>query len=200
ATQQALADLDRALATVTALLRISEIESGLRRSAFQRVDLAEVCREVFELYEPVAEAKSIAISIDAPEPVPVTGDADLLREALANLVDNAIKFTSQGGAVSITARPDGRLVRVADTGPGIAVSEREKIFQRFYRSVEHGGMPGHGLGLSMAATIAELHGFALRLDETAPGAAFEMAAKRMGAEPRPQAAEKHATVRTMTPV
>ncbi|MFZ3176754.1 MAG: HAMP domain-containing sensor histidine kinase [Methylovirgula sp.] len=198
ASQQALADLDRALATVTALLRISEIESGLRRSAFQKVDLSEVCREVFEFYEPVAEAKSISMNISAPQPVPITGDAELLREALANLVDNAIKFTPQGGAVSISARPDGPSVRVADTGPGIAASEREKIFQRFYRSAEHGGVPGHGLGLSMAAMIAELHGFALRLDKNAPGAAFEMAAKRIGAEP--QAAEKHATARTMTAV
>ncbi len=200
ASQQALADLDRALTTVTALLRISEIESGLRRSAFQHVDLAEVCREVFELYEPVAEAKSIAISLDAPEPVPMTGDTDLLREALANLVDNAIKFTSEGGAVSISARPEGPCVRVADTGPGVAASERQMIFQRFYRSAEHGRVPGHGLGLSMAATIAELHGFALRLDDNVAGAAFEMgpAAKLMGAESK--LPEKYAGSQTMTSV
>jgi signal transduction histidine kinase len=196
ASRQALADLDRALTTVTALLRISEIESGLRRSAFRRVDLAEVCREVFELYEPVAEAKAIAIRLDAPEPVPMTGDADLLREALANLVDNAIKFTPQGGAVSITARPDGPCVRVADTGPGVAASERPLIFQRFYRSAEHGATPGHGLGLSMAATIAELHGFALWLDENAPGATFEMGPKRTSVETTPQQADKHATRQT----
>ena len=173
-TQQALADLDRALTTVTALLRISEIESGLRRSAFERVDLAEICREVFEFYEPVAEAKSITMRIDAPQPVPVTGDADLLREALANLVDNAIKFTPRGGTVAIIAKADAPSVRVADNGPGVAVGERDKIFKRFYRSADHEGIPGHGIGLSMAATIAELHGFALRLDDRASGAAFEM--------------------------
>jgi signal transduction histidine kinase len=183
-TQQALADLDRALTTVTALLRISEIESGLRRSAFQTVDLAEVCREVFEFYEPVAEAKSIAMRIDAPCPVPVTGDADLLREALANLVDNAIKFTPQGGRVDIVARADGSSVRVADNGPGIAPGEGEKIFKRFYRSAAHEGIPGHGLGLSMAATIAELHGFALRLHDTRPGAAFELAPRLKSASER----------------
>jgi signal transduction histidine kinase len=174
-TEQAIADLDRALTTVTALLRISEIESGLRRSAFKKVDLAEVCREVFEFYEPVAEAKSITMRITAPRPVLVTGDADLLREALANLVDNAIKFTPQGGKVEIIAKADGPSVRVADNGPGVAPGEREKIFKRFYRSANHSGIPGHGLGLSMAATIAELHGFALRLDDNMPGAAFEMA-------------------------
>lgn len=177
AARQALSDLDRALATVTALLRISEIESGLRRSAFARVDLAEVCRDVFELYEPMAEAKSIAISLDAPEAVPVTGDADLLREALANLVDNAIKFTPQDGVVQIVAKvaSDGPCIRVADSGPGVAPGERDKIFKRFYRSGNNSGIPGNGLGLSMAATIAELHGFALRLADKQPGATFEIA-------------------------
>lgn len=173
-TQQALADLDRALTTVTALLRISEIESGARRGAFERVDLSEICREVFELYEPLAEAKSISMRLDAPEPAQVTGDADLLREALANLVDNAIKFTPQGGAVAIAAKPQGPSVLVADNGPGIAPGEREKIFRRFYRCAEHEHVPGNGLGLGMAATIAELHGFTLRLRDAAHGAAFEM--------------------------
>lgn len=173
-TQQALADLDRALTTVTALLRISEIESGLRRSAFKIVDLAEVCREVFEFYEPVAEAKSIKMTISAPRPVPVIGDADLLREALTNLVDNAIKFTPEGGLVDIVAKADAPSVRVADNGPGVAPGERDKIFRRFYRCAGHTGIPGHGLGLSMAATIAELHGFALRLEDNELGAAFEM--------------------------
>jgi signal transduction histidine kinase len=201
-TQQALADLDRALTTVTALLRISEIESGLRRAAFRTVDLAEICREVFEFYEPVAEAKSIAMRIDAPQPVPVTGDADLLREALANLVDNAIKFTPQGGTVEIVAKADGSLVRVADNGPGVAPGESEKIFKRFYRCAEHGGIPGHGLGLSMAATIAELHGFALRLDENRPGAAFEMAphVKSGSASAEPAADGASGGPATMTPV
>src|SRR5579872_4224067 len=143
---QALADLDRAITTVTALLRISEIEAGLRRSAFAPVDLAEVCREVFELYEPLAETKRIAFSLDAEGEVPMTGDAELLREALANLVDNAIKFTPDDGAVTMTARslPDGPYVRVSDNGPGIALAERDRIFRRFQRSSTAGSVPGHG--------------------------------------------------------
>jgi signal transduction histidine kinase len=192
-TRQALADLDRALATVNALLRISEIESGLRRSAFETVDLAEICREVFEFYEPVAEAKSITMSIEASQPLPVTGDADLLREALANLVDNAVKFTPRGGVVQIVAKANGPSVRVMDNGPGVASGERDKIFKRFYRSAGHEGIPGHGLGLSMAATIAELHGFALRLDDNAPGAAFEMA-------PPPKPGSEASEPRTRSPV
>jgi signal transduction histidine kinase len=173
-SQKALADLDRALATVTALLRISEIESGVRRSAFGKLDLADVCRDVFEFYEPLAEAKSVTMRLEAPLPVPITGDADLLREAVANLVDNAIKFTPQGGAVMITAK-EGPLIRVADNGPGVAPGDRDKIFKRFYRSAAHENIPGNGLGLEMAATIAELHGFSLRLAESTPGAAFEIA-------------------------
>jgi len=202
-TQDALADLDRALATVTALLRISEIESGLRRSAFASVDLAEVCREVFQFYEPLAEAKSITMRIDAPAPVPVTGDADLLREALANLVDNAIKFTPQGGKVKIVAQAEGPSIRVADNGPGVAPGERDKIFKRFFRSAQHDDIPGNGLGLGMAATIAELHGFALRLTDNVPGAAFEMAPPaKPSSEPRPDASPsgQSSASRTMTPV
>ncbi len=173
AAQKSLSDLDRALAMVTALLRISEIESGVRRGAFGKLDLAAICRDVFELYEPLAEAKSVAMRLEAPSPVPVTGDADLLREAVANLVDNAIKFTPQGGAVMITAK-EGPLVRVADNGPGVAASEHDKIFKRSYRSTAHKNIPGNGLGLEMAATIAELHGFTLRLAGDMPGAAFEI--------------------------
>ena len=127
--EQALTDLDRAITTVTALLRISEIEAGLRRSAFGPVDLAEVCREVFELYEPMAEMKNIAFTLQADEAVPMTGDAELLREAIANLVDNAVKFTPEGGAVqmSASALPEGPCVTVSDNGPGIKAADRDRI-------------------------------------------------------------------------
>ncbi len=96
AAEAALGDLDNSLATVTARLRISEIESGRRRSGFTRVDLAQVCANVFELYEPLAEAKPVAFTLDAPAPLPVPGDFELLVEAIANLADNAIKFTPGG--------------------------------------------------------------------------------------------------------
>ena len=174
--EQALSDLDRAITTVTALLRISEIEAGLRRSAFGPVDLAEVCREVYDLYEPMAEMKHIAFTLQADEKVPMTGDAELLREALANLVDNAIKFTPEGGVVQMSADalPEGPRVKVSDNGPGIKLADRDKIFRRFQRSSTAGSVPGHGLGLSMAATIAELHGLILRLEDNDPGASFEI--------------------------
>lgn len=180
AAKQALADLNHALATVSALLRISEIEYGRRKSSFKRVDLTEVCRNVFELYEPLAEAKEIAFTLEAREPVSVAGDFDLLVEAIANLVDNAIKFAPRGGLVGIIVKAnlDGFLVRVYDNGPGVAPFEREHIFKRFYRSQKCHHIPGKGLGLSMAATIAEVHGFNLRVEDNGPGAAFVISAAR----------------------
>jgi signal transduction histidine kinase len=174
--RHSLANLDRVLATVTALLRISEIESRLRRSAFAGIDLAEICREVFDFYEPMAEAKSITLTLDSENTVPFAGDADLFREALNNLVDNAIKFTPEDGSVCLCARNEqgGPLIRVSDSGPGIESAERDKIFKRFYRSPKTGTVSGNGLGLSMAAAIAELHGLTLRLGETQRGACFEI--------------------------
>jgi hypothetical protein len=179
--KRAVADLDHALATVSALLRISEIGFGRRRSAFTCMDLTEVCTNVFELYQPLAEAKEIAFTLDAPAPLAVSGDFDLLVEALANLIDNAIKFTPRGGLVSIMAKtsPDGFIIRVSDNGPGIAPFEREQIFKRFYRSQKCHHIPGTGLGLSMAATIADVHGFDLRVEDNQPGAAFVMTPRQV---------------------
>lgn len=170
----ALQDLERTMTTVTALLRISELESGLRRSAFDTLDLVLVCRDAFDLYEPLAEAKDILLTLDAPHPVLVTGDGDLLREALANLVDNAIKYTPEGGCVAIACGDPDVLLRVSDTGPGIVSDERDKVLERFYRSNRTRTIQGHGLGLSMAVTIVELHGFGLRIRDNAPGSIFEI--------------------------
>jgi len=176
--EEALIDLDRALAIVSALLRISELETGLRRAAFRQVDLSEVCREVFDMFEPVAGEKHIEMTLDVPTSLPMLGDEDLLREAVANLIDNAIKFTPPGGSVTLQCNRNGALIRVSDTGPGISPGEREKIFNRFYRSREAAGVPGFGLGLNMAATIAELHGCSLRAAGNAPGAVFEWVSSR----------------------
>src|SRR5664279_641279 len=181
AAKQALGNLDHALAAVSALLRISEIEYGRRRSAFTRLDLAEVCANVFELYQPLAEAKEIAFTLEAGESLPILGDFALLVEAIANLVDNAIKFTPRGGLVAVIAKPHpaGFLVRVSDNGPGIAPFEREQVFKRFYRAKNCRNTPGTGLGLSMAATIATLHGFDLRVEDNQPGAAFVMSPRQV---------------------
>jgi signal transduction histidine kinase len=180
AVTQSLTDLDKAMTTVAALLRISEIENWSRRSAFKDIDVAEICREVGELYGPLAEARWITLSTDAVTPVIVHGDADLLREALINLVDNAIKFTPKDGSVTIGTEQcaQGPIIRVADSGRGIAPEEREKVLKRFYRAPEARAQPGNGLGLSMVATIAELHGLSLRIGDNHPGAVIELAPRR----------------------
>ena len=114
----------------------------------------------------------------ADQPVPMRGDQDLMREALSNLIDNAIKFTPAGGTVRIEAGiVDGLpFAVVSDTGVGIPLQERGKIFDRFYRGAHSGKSPGHGLGLSIAATIARLHGFKLTVEDNNPGARFEFRA------------------------
>ncbi len=176
AMADALDHLDRAAVTIAALLRISEVENGPREKSFEEVDLAAICAGVFEFYEPLAQAKSIELTCEAPKPALVRGDKDLMREAISNLVDNAIKFTPAGGKARIEAATvEGRpFVRVSDTGRGVPPQERERIFRRFYQGERDGRSSGHGLGLSIAETIAKLHGFNLTVEDNNPGARFEM--------------------------
>jgi len=176
--EAAQTQLDRAAVTIAALLRISAVENGPREKHFRDVDLAEICAQAVEFYEPVAEAKSISLTSSLSGPLWIRGDEELLREAIANLVDNAIKFTGPGGTAQVkAAEVEGRpFVEVRDTGPGVDPAERDLIFRRFYRAAAVGGAAGHGLGLSIARTIAELHGFDLRVEDNAPGARFVMRA------------------------
>ncbi len=166
-TDRAIAGLDQSLAVVTALLRIAEIDHHRRLAAVDAVQLAETLRAVAEFYEPIAEDKGVALELEIETAAPVTGDRDLIFEAVANLVDNAVKFTPSGGQVLIALlhRGDGPVIRVADTGPGIREDEREKVIRRFYRSDKsrgaQGGSQGFGLGLSLVAAIVKLHGFRL---------------------------------------
>jgi signal transduction histidine kinase len=179
ATRQALSELDKAMVTITALLRISEVESALRSSGFMQIDLSAICADLFEFYEPLGRAKSIAMSLDASSPTPTLGDGDLMREALSNLIDNAIKFTPEGGVVRISAaiEADRPVIRVSDSGSGVEPGERDKIFDRFYRTIRNDRIPGSGLGLSIAAAIANLHDFDLRVEDNHPGALFVMSAR-----------------------
>ena len=178
--QAALEQIDRAAQAVAALLRIADVENGLRESRFRDVDLAMVCAQTLEFYEPLAEAKSVAVTSAMSEPVVIRGDEDLLREAVANLVDNAIKFTPAGGAVSLAVGTvQGQLrLEVRDTGPGVAPADRDRIFQRFYRVRAGEGEEGFGLGLSIAQAIAKLHGLELQVEDSAIGALFVMKLSR----------------------
>ena len=169
--QQSIGNVDQTLSIVTALLRIAEIEHVRRTAAFTDVDLAQLLQEIAETYRPVAEDRDIALTLAIAIPAHVVGDQQLLIEAVVNLVDNAVKFTLPGGSVSLelfgtAAHP---VVQVADTGPGIAPSQRAAVFQRFYRADTARSSGGSGLGLSLVAAVARLHCFTIELADNAPG-------------------------------
>ncbi len=171
AVDQAVEDAEELLATFNALLRIARIESGSRRSAFATFDLAGLVHDVGELYEPLASDKGQQLIVKAEGAISVRGDRDLLFQALTNLVDNAIKYTPQGGQVILAATPGDRgpEVMVADTGPGIPPELREKVFQRFFRADDSRATPGSGLGLSLVRAVADLHGASIGLEAGDPG-------------------------------
>jgi signal transduction histidine kinase len=161
AVDKAIARIDHAIAIVAALLRIREIEQVRRTDGFSNIALADLVGEIGELYEPFAEEKRIALSVRTESELIVRGDRDLLFEAIANLVDNAIKFTPERGRIDVclTSRGNDGFVRVTDTGPGVREDERELVVQRFYRSDRSRHIKGLGLGLSLVAAIVKLHDF-----------------------------------------
>ena len=175
AADKAIAGIDQSLSIVTALLRLAEIENSRRSSAFGNVELGEMLREVCDMYEPIAEDKQIALSVGTSRTLYVRGDRDLLLEAVANLVDNAIKFTPRSGRVELElVRGEGETVlRVTDTGPGISDQEHEAVLRRFYRSDKIRNTPGVGLGLNLVSAIVKLHGFRLII-HSGPGGRVEI--------------------------
>ncbi len=179
----AVVELDRALAMITTLLRIGEIEAGRRRAGAETFDLAALAEEVGQIYQPLAEDAGLAFDIAAAPGLPITADRGLMLEAIANLVQNAIKFTPPGGTVRLAAMatPEGPAVRVADTGPGIPFAARGRIFERFYRLNPLPQDDGSGLGLSLVAAIAKFHGYRVTIDDDAPGAVFTLLCSPMPA-------------------
>src|SRR3984885_6337010 len=173
---QSITGLDQSLAVVTALLRIAEIEHNRRLDGFSQVQLAPLVREVGDLYEPIAEDKHVTFQVEAADEAAVHGDRDLLFEAVANLVDNAVKFTPEGGRVKLALQHrDGQsMIQVKDTGPGIPEAEREAVVRRFYRSDKSRNTEGLGLGLSLVAAIVKLHGLRLTIG-AGPGFTAEIA-------------------------
>ena len=172
---QAIGGLDQSLAIITALLRITEIEHNQRLNGFSQVPLGPLVREVGDLYEPIAEDKGVTLRVDSADEATVHGDRDLLFEAVTNLVDNAVKFTPEGGRVELALQHrDGKTkIRVKDTGPGIPEIERERVTKRFYRSDKSRRTEGLGLGLSLVAAIVKLHGFEFAIGG-APGCTVEI--------------------------
>jgi signal transduction histidine kinase len=182
AVDRAIIGLDQSLAIITALLRIAAIEQSRRSAGFRDVGLADLVRAVGDLYEPIAEDNGVAFVVTTNEDVVVKGDRDLLLEAVANLVDNAVKFTPEGGRVelSLSRRGDQAIIHVRDTGPGIAEEEREHVGRRFYRSDKSRRDPGLGLGLSLVNAIVKLHGFRFSIS-SGPGCVTELSAPAVAA-------------------
>jgi signal transduction histidine kinase len=175
-TDRAMGGVDQSLTIITTLLRIAEIEHGARLGRFDNVALADLVREVGDLYEPIAEDKQITLHVASGNDATVRGDRDLLLEAVANLVDNALKFTPAGGHVELTLvhGENESIVRVSDSGPGIRENERKAVTRRFYRSDKSRNTFGVGLGLSLVSAIVKLHGFQLTI-APGPGCVAEIA-------------------------
>jgi signal transduction histidine kinase len=175
ALESMLDESDGLIRTFDALLMIARAESGQARDNMIVFDAGDVVRGVCELYEPLAEEKGLAVKVDTPQPAMIKGNRELLSQAIANLVDNAIKYATpaQGVAAEIVlaARQEGEdvLLTVADRGPGIAEAERARAIERFVRLPQNMAEPGSGLGLSLAAAVAVLHGGELKLEDNAPG-------------------------------
>lgn len=166
----AIADVDALLSTFSALLRIARIEAG-SAMALAPVDLSALMADAVELYEPLAQERRQEIRTDLAPITIASGDRDLLFQAIANLLDNAIKYTPEGGHILVNLEHCGSTARlvVADSGPGIPADERENVFRHFYRVEPSRSTPGNGLGLSLVAAVARLHRATIRLEDNNPG-------------------------------
>ena len=163
------------------LLRIAEVESGARRQTFATVSLNAIAVNALDLYDAVAEAKGLTLSHTLDAQPTVTGDGDLLANAVANLIDNAIKYTPSGGAIQVDTRREGASVTltVRDNGRGIPEEERTRVGTRFYRLDR--AVPGWGLGLASVLAIARLHGGSLQLEDAGPGLIARLVLPAVGA-------------------
>lgn len=168
--ERAIAETDQLIGTFNALLLIAETDAGTTRAAMAPLELGGVAADVVELYEPLAEEKKVSLALIPGNPVAIEGNRSLIAQALANLVDNAIKYTPAGGKVRIRAAvtPDSVDLSVADTGPGIPLADRPRVTERFVRLEASRHSPGTGLGLSLVAAVAHFHNAELLLEDNMP--------------------------------
>jgi signal transduction histidine kinase len=167
---EAIDGIDSILATFSALLRIAQIESGSRKTAFKPVHLSAVAEKLADSYRAVAEDEGKALGSAVAQGVVFKGDEELLTQMLANLVENAIKHTPAGSTIRLELGDGERLTAVvADDGPGIPEAERERVFDQFYRLDRSRTTPGQGLGLSLVSAVAQLHEIDVRLEDNRPG-------------------------------
>jgi len=184
--------------TFDALLMIARAESGEVREGMAEFDVAEVARDVSELYEPLAEDKGLTLEVNAKQHAAVKGNRELVSQALANLVDNAIKYAAPSAKVSsgavngersgilvtADAEQDRIVLTVSDHGPGIPSADRSRVVDRFVRLERSRSLPGSGLGLSLVSAVARLHGGELKLEDNAPGLRARISLPRAAAPPQ----------------
>ena len=190
ALESTIEESEGLIRTFNALLMIARAESGQARDNMSEFDAAEIARDVGELYEPLADEKGLVLKVEADTPAPVVGNRELISQALANLVDNSIKYAGAAdgsvngvtGEVIVRALAEGDriLLTVADCGPGIPESDRDRVVERFVRLEQSRSQPGSGLGLSLAAAVARLHGGELVLADNKPGLKSIIALPRGG--------------------
>jgi signal transduction histidine kinase len=188
ALETTIEESDGLIRTFDALLMIARAESGHARDNMSEFDAAEIARDISELYEPLAEEKGLALKVDAAAATPVRGNRELVSQALANLVDNAIKYAAPGESngspaeIVVKAGNDGERITlsVEDRGPGIPEADRGRVVERFVRLEQSRSEPGSGLGLSLASAVARLHGGELKLEDNQPGLKSTIALPRAG--------------------
>ena len=172
----AIVDLDDVLRMFRALTRISQIEASTQANTLHILDLSLVAKEVAELFDAAAEERGSRLEVRGGEPIEILGDRDLLFDAISNLVDNAIKHGRERGLVSISTdcHEEGAVLAISDDGPGVPPNETDLIFRRFYRSEKSRCTPGNGLGLSLVAAVARVHGANIKLFPNRPGLTIEL--------------------------
>jgi signal transduction histidine kinase len=200
--ESTIAESDDLIRTFDALLMIARAESGQARDNMTEFDAAQIVRDVGELYEPLAEEKGLELKVEAPTAAPVRGNRELVSQALANLIDNAIKYAAPNGnadtvangaanngsangapaEIIVAAGNEGERIAlsVADHGPGIPEADRGRVVERFVRLEQSRSAPGSGLGLSLASAVARLHGGELKLEDNRPGLRSIIALPRAG--------------------
>jgi signal transduction histidine kinase len=168
--ERAIAETDQLIGTFNALLLIAETDAGTTRAAMSPLELGGVAADVVELYEPLADEKKVSLALVPGGPVAIEGNRSLIAQALANLVDNAIKYTPAGGKIRIRAivAPESIDLAVADSGPGIPLADRPRVTERFVRLEASRNSPGTGLGLSLVAAVAHFHNAELVLEDNVP--------------------------------
>ncbi len=166
--EQTLSDAEAMIGTFNALLDIARAEAGSERAAFGEVDLKEIVSDIVELYQPLAEDKGQMIETTLTAGQNIQANRHLLSQTLANLLDNAIKYTPEGAAIAVTLE-EGPVITIADRGPGIPTDDRERVLERFVRLDKTRTTPGSGLGLSLVNAVARLHDAELTLEDNAPG-------------------------------